>query len=787
MTGKSSPLNTDHRLTIKRIVICLILLQALTNGYRSLAQVHPIDSARRSADSIRLKLSKAREALTKINAAGKKIYGAKQVRNDLNEVKKHISPIKKELLASKKSISNKTLTGYNLLLKRSQDKLGAYRKSLAQSGDDLQKSSQQLLKIKQDSLLAVSKTDSATKPDYAAQLNYVKSKLQQTDNYVTKNLDSVNRLLSDVSAAYLEIADMQTEVNDRLKTSNKSAFDKESSYLWSAPKEITKENIALNVSSTYEGQNKIISDFMDTTWDDRMLAILLGGLFFLWVFVNYRKAIKPDVSKVIGDVTFGHISPIPVTGSIIIMLILSPLCEADAPALYIEVIHFLLMIALTVFFWRRLSQSELRYWLFMVFLFLVIDVTNAAVHESLVLRVWFIVLNLSSLYFGLVFSRKILKTEVAEKLIRPVLIIYLALNLLAVPLNIFGRITLAKTFTITAIIGITQVIGLAVFIQLLTDAFELQVKISACSGGLFSRVDINKMRASFKRIFSVLAVILWLLVFSINLNISKPVFGFITDLLDNKRSFGSLNFTIGNVLFFALILYISNLFQKNVGVLFGEKSITFNNQVEHKSSKLTLFRLIIAIIGVLLAVTASGIPLDKLTVVLGALSVGIGLGMQNIVNNFVSGIILIFEKPFQIGDFVELADKKGKIQDIGIRASKMLTQQGSEVIIPNGDLISNRFTNWTINSAYVQSEILFKVSIASDINAVNKIIDEEITNLPDTVKNTHPEILINSIGADAVELRILIWISSIYVESNFKSQLFGNLITRFNAARIKLV
>lgn len=91
--------------------------------------------------------------------------------------------------------------------------------------------------------------------------------------------------------------------------------------------------------------------------------------------------------------------------------------------------------------------------------------------------------------------------------------------------------------------------------------------------------------------------------------------------------------------------------------------------------------------------TASGIPLDKLTVVLGALSVGIGPCMQNIVNNFVSGIILIFEKPFQIGDFVELADKKGKIQDIGIRASKMLTQQVSEVIIPNGDLISNRFTN----------------------------------------------------------------------------------------------
>jgi small-conductance mechanosensitive channel len=209
--------------------------------------------------------------------------------------------------------------------------------------------------------------------------------------------------------------------------------------------------------------------------------------------------------------------------------------------------------------------------------------------------------------------------------------------------------------------------------------------------------------------------------------------------------------------------------------------------VERKSSKLTLLRLVVTIIGVLLAVTASGIPLDKLTVVLGALSVGIGLGMQNIVNNFVSGIILIFEKPFQIGDFIELADKKGKIQDIGIRASKMLTQQGSEVIIPNGDLISNRFTNWTINSAYVQSEIVLKVNISSDIEKVSGIITEEIGKSDVLVKDEKPEILINAISADTIELHIHIWISSVYAEPGFKNQLFRSLIPRFNTEQIKLM
>jgi len=447
----------------------------------------------------------------------------------------------------------------------------------------------------------------------------------------------------------------------------------------------------------------------------------------------------------------------------------------------------MLMLALTVFFWKRMERSELRYWLFTVFLYVLMVITNAAVHDDIFIRLWFIVLNLSSLYFGIVFSRKLLKTEVAERLIKPVLVIYIILNSLAVLFNVFGRISLAKILTITAIIGITHVIGLAVFVQVLTDALELQIKISACNGGLFSRVDVGKMRASFKSILSFVAVMLWLLVFIINLNIAKDVFAFVSKLIDNKRSFGSVTFTIGNVLFFAIILYLSNLFQKHIGVLFGEKSVTFNNEVEHRGTKLTLFRLVIAIVGVLLAVTASGIPLDKLTVVLGALSVGIGLGMQNIVNNFVSGIILIFEKPFQIGDFVELGDKKGKIQDIGIRASRMLTQQGSEVIIPNGDLISNRFVNWTINSAYIKSEILFKVNIASDINAVIQIIQEEGVKAEETVKNMPPEILINSIAADAVELRILMWVSSIYAEPSFRSKLFSALIARFNEAQIKIM
>jgi potassium efflux system protein len=215
--------------------------------------------------------------------------------------------------------------------------------------------------------------------------------------------------------------------------------------------------------------------------------------------------------------------------------------------------------------------------------------------------------------------------------------------------------------------------------------------------------------------------------------------------------------------------------------------MTYDGDVEHKSSKVALIRLVIIVVGVLFAVMASGLPMDRLTVILGALGVGIGLGMQNIVNNFVSGIILIFEKPFRIGDYVELADKKGKVKDIGIRSSKLLTPQGSEVIIPNGDFLSGRLVNWTLSHDYVKSELIFKVSSETDLEALNKLIAEEVKQTTHVMDGLPVEILLNGIAAGSVELKVMAWVQSIYAEPAFKSELLSRLMKRLNEAEIKLV
>ncbi|RYE29312.1 MAG: mechanosensitive ion channel, partial [Sphingobacteriaceae bacterium] len=327
---------------------------------------------------------------------------------------------------------------------------------------------------------------------------------------------------------------------------------------------------------------------------------------------------------------------------------------------------------------------------------------------------------------------------------------------------------------------------LAVFVHIVSEALALQIKISSCSEGLFSKVNFNKVRKTFHRVLSIIAVLLWLLVFFINLNFSGALFSIVELMLNKQRNFGNINYTLGNILLFGIIIYISLWLQKNVDVLLNSNS-GFINKNEQKSSKLALVRLIVILVGFFIAINASGFPIDKLTVVLGALSVGIGLGMQNIVNNFVSGIILIFERPFQIGDFVELADKKGKVLDIGIRASRMLTPQGSEVIVPNGDLLSGRLVNWTLSNSYLKTEFLLKVNSETDLPTIKKIIEQEVIKAENTVKNMPVEILLNSIGADSLELKVEVWINSIYNETSFKGKILEQIFVKIKENNIRVM
>ena len=200
---------------------------------------------------------------------------------------------------------------------------------------------------------------------------------------------------------------------------------------------------------------------------------------------------------------------------------------------------------------------------------------------------------------------------------------------------------------------------------------------------------------------------------------------------------------------------------------------------------LILIRLAILSTGIIIAFVASGIPMDKLTIIIGALGVGIGFGLQNIVNNLVSGVILAFEKPVQIGDAIEVGTHYGTVKEIGIRSSKILTVEGSEVIVPNGDMLSQHIVNWTLSSHFRRVEIIVGVSYSSDLRLAEKILSGIISTQKGIESKPVPMVLAHQFAESSINFRLLFW-CDIDTWISIKSEVLMKVHQLFNENGIEI-
>ena len=225
---------------------------------------------------------------------------------------------------------------------------------------------------------------------------------------------------------------------------------------------------------------------------------------------------------------------------------------------------------------------------------------------------------------------------------------------------------------------------------------------------------------------------------------------------------------------------LANFLQRFIAYFFGDTGDDAAMDDRGQRSRLLITRLVLLIGGFLLAVAASGLSVDRITVILGALGVGVGLGLQNIVNNFVSGIILIFDRPVRIGDTVELGDKKGRVKEIGIRSSTILTEEGAEVIIPNGDVLSSRIVNWTLSNNHVRLALSFTIEKPANPEAIEpETIKDLVRKNPNVLDRRDPEIMLSALSSKTEELKVYFWIKDItktsYTTGEIRTSIYRHL------------
>jgi len=162
--------------------------------------------------------------------------------------------------------------------------------------------------------------------------------------------------------------------------------------------------------------------------------------------------------------------------------------------------------------------------------------------------------------------------------------------------------------------------------------------------------------------------------------------------------------------------------------------------------------------GFFLAAAASGMHLTNLSIVLGAFSVGIGFGLQNIFNNLVSGLILAFERPINVGDVVQVGELIGTVKNIGLRSSTVRSFDGAEVIVPNGNLISNEMINWTLSDSNRRMDIRVGVAYGTDPEKVLAIMEGVAHEHKNVRQDPLPRAYFLEFGDSSLNFRLLAWV-----------------------------
>ncbi len=589
-----------------------------------------------------------------------------------------------------------------------------------------------------------------------------------------------------------ETVKRQKQIKSARENIVKNLLIAEEPVLWEALNNNYTDTVETNQINIIKETKNNIKTFLTNNHYFIYLTLLVF-IFILVLLILIQKSIKKSVS--IEDIKTSAISSVKLVLNrpVVISLLLMWLYLSLFFKLPVEIKSIVLIIMLTPLI-IQIKESFGRFKLLSLILFLIyyLFVSTKFLFDNLPLLSRLIYLGID------IFSIAVIVNYIRQKeyfkqfkgtvgLVKAIFYIETIIFSTSAIFFIAGNVILA-TMLLSGAVGV--IMGGIILYSLYQLLYSLLVLMF--EGYYLKKLNVIKqysvqIKKSLKKFLGFFMLIYW---FSLSLSgfgIKTEVFTALKNAYTHQFTVGSTSFGINNIVAFFLAIYISIWFSRILIIFLKEDVFTRSKTDKGVSSTITLLlRYSIITFGFIFALAAAGIELEKISIVLGALGVGIGFGLQDIFKNLFSGLILAFERPIKEDDIIQIDDLSGTVKDIGFRSSTIRTFDGSDVIVPNGDIVSNRMINWTLSDRKRRLKINVGVAFSSDPELVLQLLKEAALEHPNVEHRMAPIPRFLGYGESTLDFQLLFWITDYDVGFSTGTQVMVNIHKKFKENNVEI-
>jgi len=492
----------------------------------------------------------------------------------------------------------------------------------------------------------------------------------------------------------------------------------------------------------------------------RHVVLLIGTIVGL-IFLRRKAALWAQQDKSLK--TTVRVLDRPVAAAFVITLVLGGLIHPHAPSAWNDFLGLILLFALMRILPQMLPRTLLPGAYLLALLYFLDRVVKLAPDGNLVNRLALLLLSITAAGACVWFLRTIdrLGSMVPEGWRRTIVFftwlafLSFAIGTLA---NIFGSVGFATLITLGVLgsVFLAVLFWVAVVLVRAVVRVVLLTRIARKAGVV--RLYADTVRRVLFRVITAAGVVAWVIFLLQDFGILDATIARISKVFETELSVGDFSIVVGDILIFFLVIWLSFKISQLLRFVLDTDVLPrmdLPRGVPGAITRLTHYAIMVA--GAVIAATAAGLDFSKLTLVVGALGVGIGFGLQNVVNNFVSGLILLFERPIRVGDKVQVSQLSGTVKNIGMRASIIATWEGAEVIVPNANFISSEVINWTLSDNRRRMEVPVGVAYGTDPTQVIELFVRLAKDHPDVLDDPEPKTIFTGFGASSLDFELRAW------------------------------